>query len=212
MEAVLFDLDGTLMDTSEGVIDSFIYVTKKMGYPDVPVEDVRRMIGTPVQKWFIDFFHIDRIAAQKSTDLFREYYLQHATTKANVYPGVYDLLDNLSYRKIKIAVATNKREDCALAMLENFGIARYCTSIHGADRYNKLKKFDIIDICLNEMDVDRQQVVLVGDTEHDALGAQQAGIRFIGVTYGLGFKNSKDVGGYACLAIVDSIMEVADLV
>lgn len=212
MEAVLFDLDGTLLDTSKGVIESFFFVTQKLGYPDVSIYDVKEMIGSPVQKWFIKFFGVSSELAQEAANLFREYYLIYATTKADLYPGVLELLDILSKKRISIAVATYKREDCAIAMLNHFGIAKYCSSIHGADNFDRLTKSDIIDICLNELNIERKKVVYVGDTMHDALGAQNAGINFIGVTYGMGFKQLERKNKYPCLGVVDNIIEVAKLI
>lgn len=212
IEAVLFDLDGTLLDTSKGVIESFFFVTKKLGYPDVPIYDIKEMIGSPVQKWFIKFFGVSPKLAQEATNLFREYYLVHATTKADIYPNVLELLEILSERKISVAVATYKREDCAIAMLNHFGIAKYCSSIHGADNFDKLKKLEIINICLNELNVERKKVVYVGDTIHDALGAQNAGINFIGVTYGIGFKQHERKNKYQSLGMVDNVIEIAKLI
>ncbi len=208
MEAVLFDLDGTLMDTSEGVLESFFYVIDRLNYPVVPQNEVKSMIGTPVQEWFKKFYGVDNEIAQYATELFREHNLKYSSTKATVYSGVYELLEELLNRNIKIGVATYKREDCAFLLLQNFGILKYCSSFHGADNYNKLSKMDIINICLDELVVNRENVVIVGDTAFDAQGAFNAGIQFIGVTYGLGFKNLEEIEKYPHIGFVDNIADV----
>lgn len=211
MDAVLFDLDGTLLDTSEGVLDSFYRVLDELNLPYIPREEVEKRIGSPVQDWFKDFFQFDDIKAQYAADLFREDTLLHGTTKAIVFPGVLDVLKELKRRKIKIAVATNKREDCAIALLRNFHLSTYFDIIHGADAQGKLKKVDVVKMCIEELETDRKKVVLVGDTIHDAQGAQCAGVGFIGVTYGIGFKNSAEVNMFPSIGIVDNIIDITSL-
>lgn len=210
MEAVLFDLDGTLMDTSEGVLESFFYVIDRLNYPVVPHNEVKSMIGMPVQEWFKKFYGVDNEIAQYATELFREHNLKYSSTKATIYSGVYELLEELVNRNIKIAVATYKREDCALLLLQKFGILKYCDSFHGADNNNKLSKMDIINICLDELVVNRKNIVFVGDTVFDAQGAFNAGIQFVGVTYGLGFKKLEEIERYPHIGFVDNIEDVID--
>lgn len=208
MEAVLFDLDGTLMDTSEGVLESFYYVIDRLNYPVIPPNEVKFMIGTPVQEWFKKFYGTDNEMAQYATELFREHNFKYSTTKATVYTGVYELLEELVNRNIKIGVATYKREDCARLLLRNFGVLKYCDSFHGADNFNKLSKMDIINICLDELVVNRENIVFVGDTVLDAQGAFNAGIQFIGVTYGLGFKYLEEIEKYPHIGFVENIADI----
>ena len=87
-----------------------------------------------------------------------------------------------------MAVATYKREDYALELLKHFHFDQYCEPMHGADNLNVLKKEDIVNLCIHEMNASREECVLVGDTEHDALGAVKAGVAFLAVTYGFGFQ------------------------
>lgn len=211
MDAVLFDLDGTLLDSSEGVLDSFYSVVDKLELPYIPRGKVKKRIGSPVQNWFKEFFQFDDNKAQYAADLFREDTLINGSKKAMVYPGVYDLLALLKKRNIKIAVATNKREDCANALLNNFKIAEYCDIIHGADNIGKLKKNDIIELCIRDLEVKSERVVLVGDTVHDAQGAYSAGISFIGVTYGIGFKCKAEREQFPSIGMVDEIIDVIKL-
>ena len=211
MNAVLFDLDGTLLDSSEGVLDSFYSVVDKLKLPYIPRTEVKKKIGSPVQSWFKDFFQFDDNKAQYAADLFREDTLVNGSKKATVYSGVYDLLKILKKRKIKVAVATNKREDCAMALLNNFEIAEYCDIVHGADARGKLKKSDIVELCIRDLGIERERVVLVGDTVHDAEGAYSAGINFIGVTYGIGFKCKAEREKFPSIGMVDEIIDIMNL-
>lgn len=208
MEAVLFDLDGTLLDTSKGILDSFFYVIEKLGYPQVSQYEVKAMIGTPVQKWFEKLYGVSSDEAQYAAELLREHNLKYSKTNTIVYPGVYEVFEELVKKDIKIAVATYKREDCALSLLQYFGMSKYCNSIRGADNCNKLKKVDIINMCLEEMTVNRENTIFVGDTSLDAQSAFDAGIQFIGVTYGIGFNSSEEIKKYPHLGVVDNIKDI----
>ena len=119
-----------------------------------------------------------------------------------------ELLINLKKNGIKIGVATYKREDYAIDILKYFGIAEYCNVIHGADNDNKLTKADIVEMCINEMNEEKMGVLLIGDTEHDAKGAQNSGIGFIGVTWGFGYKSLSHKIGFPCISIVENAEEI----
>jgi len=100
------------------------------------------------------------------------------------------LLKPLKQKGFLIGVATYKREDYALDILKHFGILEYCDVVHGADNENKLRKSDIVHLCISEMSVDNDKVVLAGDTYYDLEGSEEANIHFIAVTYGFGFRES----------------------
>lgn len=212
MQAVLFDLDGTLLDTTEGVLESAIYAAKEMGYHVLSRETMLKFVGPPIQKSFMDYYGSSKEDAQKAANIFRDYYKNKALLKAEPYGGIYELMQYLRDRDIKMAVATYKREDYALTLLRHYGFDKYCISMHGADNNNKLTKADIIELCISEMDVPKEEVVLIGDTEHDALGAKKAGISFIGVTYGFGFKSKEDLDKYCNIGCCDNPMMCCDYI
>ena len=84
--------------------------------------------------------------------------------------------------------------------------------MHGADNFNRLTKADIVETCIRELGVGRKEVVLVGDTEHDAVGAANAGVDFIGVTFGFGFKTESDVGRYPNIGCAGSLEQIEELI
>jgi len=208
MKAVLFDLDGTLLNTTEGILESVRYVIGKFGLKEKPYDILLRFVGPPIQNSFAKYFNFSAEESQKAADLFRSYYKENALFKAKPYPGVFDVLGKLKKNDIIIAVVTYKREDYARTILEHFGIMQFCSSIHGADNHNVLTKAEIVSNCIHELGVEKKNVLLVGDTEYDAIGAQQAGVSFLGVTYGFGFKSKENVDTYPNIGYADDICGV----
>lgn len=209
--AVLFDLDGTLLDTTDGVLESAEFAAKMMGYDLLPRETMLRFVGPPIQESFIRYYGTDKTVAQQAANIFRDYYKENALFKARPYDGLDGLLRTLRDEGVAIGVATYKREDYALSVLEHFGISQYCRSMHGADDFNRLTKADIVEMCIAELGVPKYDVVLVGDTEYDAIGAVNAGVDFIGVTFGFGFKTESDVAKFPNIGIADTLGRVSEL-
>lgn len=206
----IFDLDGTLLDTSEGILESVIYTIKKLNLAMLPEETLQTFIGPPVQMSFKDKYGMSTDEAQNAGEIFRDYYKSEALMKAKPFQGIYDTLENLLKRGKKLAIATYKREDYALLISQHFGFDKYCKSIHGADNFNQLRKSDIIVMCMTELSGQISDSVYIGDTKHDALGAQEAGIDFLGVTYGFGFKTKEDMDEYPNVGCVCNPCNIAE--
>jgi phosphoglycolate phosphatase len=164
-------------------------------------------VGPPIQNSFMTYYGCSKEDAQKAADVFREYYKTQALLKAVLYDGIYQLCDELKQKGKKMAVATYKREDYALTILKHFGLDKYFTSMHGADNNNVLTKADIVDLCIKEIGGDRGKTVLIGDTCYDAIGAENAKVSFIAVTYGFGFKKN-EVLNFPNIGIADTPMDV----
>ena len=205
---VIFDLDGTLLDTSEGVIESAKYAAKQMGYNELDYQTMLTFVGPPIQNSFKKHYGCTEEEAQRAANIFRDYYKNEALLLAKPYDGIYDLCELLKSKGIKMAVATYKREDYALTLLKHFGFDKYCNPMHGADNNNILKKEDIVRMCQQEMGANEEDCVLVGDTDNDAKGAEHAGIQFIAVTYGFGFKNESDLKSYPYIGVADNPVDV----
>lgn len=185
-KAVLFDLDGTLLDTTEGVLAAVRKTISDHGYPMPDADVLITFVGPPMQKSMTEVFGLAPETALRVANEFRENY-KASLFQAKLYDGVHELLESLQRSGIKIAVATNKSHENAMEILEQFGIMEYCDCAQGSDLGGKLSKKDIIEKCIQALDCDKGETVLVGDSIFDSQGAEQAGIDFIGVTYGFGF-------------------------
>lgn len=208
-ELVIFDLDGTLLDTTEGVIQSVKYTINQMGYEMLDDNILSAFIGPPIQNSFANVYHLEGDVLQEIATIFRNRYKDYELFKAMPYEGIYDLFRQLANKGMETAVATYKREDYAISLLNHFNFQAYTNIMFGADHENKLKKNDIIKKCIDEAQIrDYRKVVMVGDTIHDAIGAGQIGVDFIGVTYGFGFKTEKDLDDIEHIGVANTPLDI----
>lgn len=208
---IIFDLDGVLLNTSRGIICSVKYVIKKYNLVKPNKNTLKNFIGPPIHNSLQKYCAVDADSAtlQEMADCFRNRYKQHDLLKAKRYRGIVKLLQKLKYLGCKLCVATYKRQDYAIKILQAFGLDKYFDFICGADNLNKLTKLDIIQNCINKSKVNNlSKVVMIGDTSTDALAANQIPINFIGVSYGFGFKSLNDLNKYKNVGLANSTMEI----
>lgn len=209
----IYDLDGTLLNTAEGVLAATKYTIKHFGFPELNDEQMEAFIGPPIQDSFARAYNLDGPILQDIATVFRDRYKNVDLLKAVPYDGIFDSLQDLRSNGVKLAVATYKREDYALKILEYFGFEKYFDVMHGADHNNVLKKSDIVELCINETGVmEKNQVVLVGDTTNDEVGAKKVGIDFIGVTYGFGYQDIQSQEKADAIGFAATPLEVRDMI
>ena len=212
-KAVIFDVDGTLLNTREGILTTVGATLEEFNMPPITPENEKLFIGPPIQRSLIEVYGLTKEKAQEFANSFRNRYSQHEFLfRAEVYPGIEELMIRLREAGYKNAVATYKREDYAIDIVEHFGLAKHSDVIHGADNFNKLTKSDIIRLCIEEMGLTPDQCVMVGDSDNDAIGADGIGCPFIGVTYGFGFENKEDVMEFKNIGIASTPEEIFDII
>ena len=207
----IFDLDGTLLDTSEGILSSVEYTIQEYGLRPLDKETMLRFIGPPIQDSFRRVYSLEGAPLQELATIFRNRYKESDLLKAKPYPQMDKVFEYLTENGVKSAVATYKRQDYAEKIVKHFGFDQYIKTIHGADHDNKLKKSDIINNCLTDLGVsDLGRAVMIGDSLLDAEGAEINGISFIGVTYGFDFKSGKDVVACRSVGHADAPIELIE--
>lgn len=204
MKCAIFDLDSTLLDTSPGIMDSVCYAADKLGYPQLPKETLRSFIGPPLQGSFMRYYGCDKEAAEELTAAYRENYRAGALLHATPYDGIFTLLETLRNEGLLTMVATSKPQPFAEQILRHFGFA--FDAIHGVDFAGKFGKADMIRLCVEDTGAAPSGCVMIGDTEYDARGAQEAGVPFIGVSYGFG--DPAEMAKYPSIGIVGTPMDV----
>ena len=207
---VIWDIDGTLINSMEGLVSSYRYTINKLNLENKTDKELASYIGPAPQTNFITHFNMDKKSAQAAADIFRDHYKTKDLFKAEVYDGVVDILEYLKCRQILQAIATNKREDYAIDLMKHFGLDKYFDTICGADNDNRLTKTDILQSCIKNLTKEKEEVVLIGDSIHDGKAAKETGIDFIGVTYGFGFKSKDDMKEYNPVLCAESVQDIID--
>lgn len=187
-EAVLFDLDGTVLDTSEGIAISVRDTIEHFDLPKFEYEDLLKFIGPPIEWSFEDKCGVTGDKLKEVSNYFRDRYANYNLLLAKPYEGMYELLDFLKSKGIPMGIATYKRQAYATTLLMHYRFGEYMDVMIGSDFEGKLTKADIINICIEKLGGgDPSRVLMVGDSKHDANGAKIVGAPFAGVSYGFGF-------------------------
>ncbi len=210
---IIFDVDGTLLDTAEGIVRAVKETMIKENL-EIPPETVfRTFIGPPIQNSFQKLYGIEMERAQEIATIFRNFYKQDDyILRAKPYEGINEVCKALLAAGRQIGIATYKRQDYAEKIMRHFHFDAYTDHIYGADHENRLKKVDIIRMCLERMGCgDYRQAVMIGDSDNDAIGAEALGIDFIGVTYGFGFCDRRNVDEYANVGCAHTTLELKEL-
>lgn len=183
---ILFDLDGTLTDSGEGIMNSGTYALKQLGYEVPDLETLRTMVGPPLDNSFRRFGVPDELI-EEAIRLYRVSYIEMGGKYQNkVYPGIEKLLSDLKEKGYKLYVATSKPEELACDILKNFKLAHYFEYIAGATLdHSRENKSDVLNYVLNMIE-NRGKAIMVGDTNFDVIGANKQNIPCIGVSWGYG--------------------------
>lgn len=200
----IFDLDGTLLNTAPGILDSYRAGLEAVGFPAAKEAVRRAVIGGPLLQNFMEQFSLDETDVKRAVKAYRLYYEKTGIHQAEVYPGTKRLLSAMRRDGAFCAVATLKRADFARSILQEFGLFSYFDCIEGMDRSDTLTKSALILRCMHACGVSCTETLMIGDSIFDAEGAREAGVPFAGVLHGFGFSAEQEV--YAC----GGIMAAAD--
>ena len=183
-----FDLDGTLVNTEEGLTNTVKDVLEKYHIKEYDMETLRKFIGPPLGESFQKYFGFSAEETGELIGCYREYYSAGGMYEAKVYGGIERLLERLKEDGKVLAVATSKPEHFARKILERFGLADYFTCIAGASMDgSRSSKEDVIAYALAQCEVtERARAVMIGDREHDIYGAGKQGLDSVGVLFGFG--------------------------
>ena len=188
--AVIFDFDGTICDTGEGILKSVKYALDAYGY-DTP-EDYNELtcfIGPPLLITFQEKYGADPTTADELVKKFRERYTNKGLLESKLYDGIKELLEALKKENIKIGIASSKPQDYIEALLDHFDVKKYFDSICGFSFTSYCEsKSNIITRCVKELEVNGNEIIMVGDKKYDIEGAKANLIDSVGVMWGYGSK------------------------
>ena len=201
-DIILFDLDGTLTDPGIGITNS---VAHALAHWNIEVSDraeLYKFIGPPLSDSFMRYYGFSEEDAIHAIAVYREYFSVKGLYENEVYPGIPELLESLKAQSKTVVLATSKPEKFAVEILRHFGLYNYFDIIAGASMdESRNKKADVIAYAISQMkNPDLSRMIMIGDREHDILGAKQIGIDSIGVLYGYGDRAEHEKAGATYIA------------
>ena len=208
--AVLFDLDGTLTDPFEGITKSVEHALDRCGIKVANRRELACFIGPPLHESFMKYYGFTEPEAFRAVEVYREYFSVTGLFENKVYPGIPELLAELSDGGIKLAVATSKPTVFAKRILDHFGLTGYFSVCVGSELDGRrVRKDEVIADTLSALGIGAPDAVMVGDRMHDVIGAKKNGVAAVGVTYGYGTREElTEAGAFAVADTVDELKEI----
>lgn len=196
-QAVIFDLDGTLLNTLEDLMDSVNHGLKEYHMPARTLEEIRRFVGNGVQKLVARAVPegTDADMQQKVFDAFKEHYREHCNDKTDLYPGIPQLLTELKSRGFAMAIVSNKLQEGVDALYDQYFKEYLQTAIGARDGIQKKPAPDSVLEALKILHVSKENAVYIGDSEVDIATAQNAQMDCITVTWGFRTQQEQKLAG-----------------
>ncbi len=198
IETVLFDLDGTLTDSGLGITKAVQYALGQMGREVPARESLFKFIGPPLHRSFQNFCGMDEPTSVEAVRQFRVYYNETGILENLVYEGVVPMLSALKAGGKRLVLATSKPEAAAKRVMHHFGLDEFVPEIVGGmDDDSRNTKGKVIAYALRTYGIDPKTAIMVGDREHDVLGALENNIPCMGITWGYGDRPELENAGAA---------------
>ena len=214
MKAILFDLDGTIINSEEGITKCVQYALKSFGIEEPDLKKLLCFIGPPLDPVFREKYGFDEKQAWEAVVKYRERFDVKGIFECELYDGVADAIKKLKEEGYVIALASSKPEGACKRIIEHFSLTPYFDMIVGSTLDGSIStKQEVLEELgrrMKHMDIAKEEMCLIGDTHYDVNGANQFGTRCIGVTYGFGTREQlENAGAYR---VCDTINEVLDVI
>ena len=197
---ILFDFDGTLYDTVEGIEKSAQYALQKLGV-SASLEELRCFAGPPLVDIFMEKFGFSHEKAWEARGLFQEQYIPVGVYESRPFPGMKAFLSALKERGLTLAVATSKPLELAEQLLQSAGMRDLFAVVRGSTLGgNNNSKQAVVESVIAALGAKKEDCVLIGDTKYDVAGAHAAGIACIGVRYGYAAPGELEAAGADAIA------------
>ena len=199
-KTVLFDFDGTIFDTVEGITKSAQYALAKHGIHE-PLDRLRCFAGPPLAEKFMEVYGVTQPEAEQLVAEFRERYVPIGVYESSPFSGIKELLIRLRQAGLKLGVATSKPQTLAELLLERANMKDCFDVIVGsAPGPGNDQKWQIVQRALALSETAPEAAVLVGDTKYDAIGAARCGVACLGVAWGYGAPGELEAAGVLGIA------------
>lgn len=210
IKAVLFDLDGTIINSEEGITKCVQYTLRHFGIEEPDLKKLRFFIGPPLEMNFKERYGFSDEQAWEGVLKYRERFDREGIFECELYEGVAEVIKNLHEAGYVISIASSKPEVACERILEHFSLLPYFDMVVGATLDKRIStKEQVLEELGRRMagrDISKEEMILIGDTKFDVLGAKAFGIPCIGVDYGFGTREELNAAG--AVAVCSSIKEV----
>lgn len=204
---ILFDLDGTLAESAQGIRESLEHMVQELGIKSVDLSDYTKYIGPPLLDTIKNLCKVPENKWDLAYSLYKEYYAEKGRFTIKPYNGIEDVLKKLRSKNIKLAVCTSKLEETAHIVMKELGLFEYFDAVCGSNRECTRKdKKDLIPYAVECLGGTIDEAVMLGDTWYDAKGAMECGVDFIACSYGYG--SDKEMAKYNPVAWADSTEDI----
>lgn len=207
-KVILFDLDGTLTDPQQGICRSINYTLEHFGAQPKPLCQLTKYIGPPLRDSFAELLGEEKVEAAVAK--YRERFSVTGLYENEIYPNVKETLELLQQKGYILCTASSKPQIFVEKILKHFEIDKYFSIIGGASLDGKIgEKEDVINLVIKQLAADRKEIVMVGDTRFDLIGAQKMQLDAIGVTYGFG--SEQELSRYPHIALISDISHIVNI-
>lgn len=208
---ILFDLDGTITDSGEGIKNSIKYSLNKIGKEENRQEVLNSFIGPPLSDSYIKYYGVSKNEADELIKFYREYYTTKGIYENFLYDDIKIVIEKLKESGNIIILATSKPELFAKKVIEYHNLTKYFDFIAGATLDGKIgHKDEVIQFIIDNYKIDKENAYMIGDTKYDILAGNKLGLNTIGVTYGYG--SLEDLKEAKANYIVNSPKEILDII
>lgn len=184
---LLFDLDGTITDPKEGIINSILYALEKLNIYENNINELDNFIGPPLKNSFKNRYKLSNEQAEKAIQFYREYFSDKGLYENKLYDGMKNVIEQLYNQNLKLFIATSKPTIYAEKILIHFNLDSYFTKIVGSNLDNtRTDKTEIISYLITKYSLDIHDTIMIGDRKHDIIGAKNNEVKSIAITYGYG--------------------------
>jgi endoribonuclease L-PSP, putative len=208
IKAVFFDFDGTLFDTSEGIFHTANFTMEQLGRKGSDdYETLCRFVGPPLRECFRITYGLEEEYLDKAVEIYRKEYMRDGALRCVIYPGIAETLRALRAKGIKTGVCTLKYDTLVNYIVDEKGVRELFDTVRGTDKTGTITKAGCIQLAAGDLGVRPDEVLMVGDTLNDEKGARSAGVHFLGVDWGFGYKKNVK---YENIRVISNPLEILD--
>ncbi len=210
IDLIIFDLDGTLVDSRDDIANAVNFTLKKIGLKERSISEISSYIGTGIEDLIgKSLGNKQEVLLTRVLSVFEKYYRKHSTDNSVLYPNVKEILEY--FKNKRKVIVTNRNYEFALIALNKLGIYDYFENVVGGDDIGCMKPSSCpLDISMNRLNTNKEEAIIVGDMDIDIVAGKKAGIITCGVTYGIGKK--EDIIKAKPDFIIDDIIDLKSII